>query len=127
MAYINYNSGSKVLFTLFVIFGTLGFISFIGLIVYDVGLEKINDKIVQHRINKNKRERKLKMILKAKCHRCNTVCTCEYNGDKSEDDLYYSNEPFKFECNNRSCRPSYQYGGPYSFIVPAKDIEFVKE
>ena len=65
MAYINYNNGSKVLFILFVIFGTLGFISFIGLIVYDVGLEKINDKIVQHRINKNKRERKLKNDFKS--------------------------------------------------------------
>lgn len=124
MAYVNYNSGSKVLFVLFTVFGILGFI---GSIVYGIGLERINNKIVQHRIDKNKRERKLKMILKAKCPRCNSICTCEYNGDESEDDLYYSNKPFRFECNNRSCRPSYQYGGPYSFVVPAKDIEFVKE
>ena len=124
MAYIHYSSGSKIACIAFVILDVIGII---GSIIYNIGLEKINNKIIQHRIDKNKRERKLKMILKAKCPRCNTVCTCEYNGDKSEDDLYYSNEPFKFECNNRSCRPSYQYGGPYSFIVPAKDIEFVKE
>ena len=122
MACVNYNSGSKVLFVFFVVIGVLGTI---GSIIYNIGLEKIIDKIMQNKIKKSKR--KLKMILKAKCPRCNSVCTCEYNGDKSEDDLYYSNEPFRFECNNRGCRPSYQFGGSYSFVVPAKDIEFVKE
>lgn len=123
MAYVHYNSGSKALFVFFIVVGVLGTI---GSIIYSIGLEKINDKILQYKIRKSKK-RKLKMILKAKCPRCNSVCTCEYNGDKTEDDLYYSNESFRFECNNRGCRPSYQFGGPYSFVVPAKDIEFVKE
>lgn len=122
MACVNYNSGSKVLFVFFVVIGVLGTI---GSIIYNIGLEKIIDKIMQNKIKKSKR--KLKMILKAKCPRCNSVCTCEYNGDKTEDDLYYSNESFRFECNNRGCRPPYQFCGPYSFVVPAKDIEFVKE
>ena len=117
---IHYSSGSKILFWFFIILAAFASIIFI---IDDIGIENINNKIMQNKNNKGKR----KMILKAKCPRCNSVCTCEYNGDKSEDDLYYSNEPFRFECNNRGCRPSYQFGGSYSFVVPAKDIEFVKE
>ena len=119
---IHYNSGSKILFWFFIV---LVSISIIGCIIHDIGLENIENKIMRLQIKKD--NGRSKMVLKAKCPRCNSVCTCEYNGEKSEDDLYYSNEPFRFECNNRNCRPPYQFCGPYSFVVPSKDIEFVKE
>lgn len=62
------------------------------------------------------------IVLKTNCPKCRSICTINYTGNKSKDDLYYSSKPFQFTCDK--CRTPYSSFGPHMFTASVTNIEF---